>query len=406
MFHKIKIPALTAIAVIATLWVGNNTYQYFSHSQQPHIFITGLQDKGHYKQTMLCTLCSDNGYKINHVSFSLDGQPYNAGINNQIGARTFEVPFTIDTSELTNGKHSLVVNAVDSSYNKNKSRSVWEFKVDNTPLQASFSNTEYSVHQGKTLYVTMQTNKPLDNATVKFLNKTYTCYPASIHTATNTYEAYIPIGCEEHPSEYMVVAQLSDSVQNEVTVSAKATIKDFTFKKQTTAINVSQEKLDEEKEMSMDAKILWNAVAKWTEQSPEEKLWNGPFEIPTQCKRISTPHGEVRVTSVRGRYHHNGIDIVNNPHSVVWAAQDGKVIIKDRFTMGGNTIVIDHGRGVTTVYMHLDDFADVEVGDMIKKGNPIGKLGKTGYAAGYHLHWELRVQNIPVDPLEWTKNIY
>ncbi len=43
---------------------------------------------------------------------------------------------------------------------------------------------------------------------------------------------------------------------------------------------------------------------------------------------------------------------------------------------------------------------------MVKKGNPIGKLGKTGYATGYHLHWELRVQGIAVDPLEWTQKIY
>ena len=57
-------------------------------------------------------------------------------------------------------------------------------------------------------------------------------------------------------------------------------------------------------------------------------------------------------------------------------------------------------------YFHLDDFADIEVGDFIRKGQPVGKLGVTGYANGYHLHWELTVNGVPVDPVEWTKKVF
>jgi murein DD-endopeptidase MepM/ murein hydrolase activator NlpD len=74
--------------------------------------------------------------------------------------------------------------------------------------------------------------------------------------------------------------------------------------------------------------------------------------------------------------------------------------------MTGNTVVLDHGLGVFTLYCHLEDFTDIEVGDSVKKGNPIGRLGMTGYASGYHLHWELRINNISVDPFEWTTSIY
>jgi len=87
----------------------------------------------------------------------------------------------------------------------------------------------------------------------------------------------------------------------------------------------------------------------------------------------------------------------------VWATQSGKVIIKDRYLMSGNTVAIDHGCGIVSLYYHLEDFADIEVGDMLKKGNPVGTLGMTGYASGYHLHWELRVNGTPVDPLQWTQ---
>ena len=70
--------------------------------------------------------------------------------------------------------------------------------------------------------------------------------------------------------------------------------------------------------------------------------------------------------------------------------------------MSGNTIAIDHGHGIVSLYYHLNDFSDIEVGDSVKKGNPVGTLGMTGYASGYHLHWELRVNGVPVDPLQWT----
>jgi len=103
---------------------------------------------------------------------------------------------------------------------------------------------------------------------------------------------------------------------------------------------------------------------------------------------------------------HKAVDLINRPHCTVWAAQTGKVIIKDRFYLTGNTIVLDHGLGIFTLYGHLEDFADINVGSIVKKGSPIGKLGMTGYAAGYHLHWELRINNIGVDPIEWTTTVY
>ena len=156
----------------------------------------------------------------------------------------------------------------------------------------------------------------------------------------------------------------------------------------------------------MNDAILEKALTQWLKDSPQEKLWHGPFEKPTQVKAVSTPFGEIRTTTARGRYYHKGIDIINNPRAIVWASNHGKVIIKDRFVLTGNTVVLDHGRGIFTLYYHLEEFADIQVGSFVKKGNPLGKLGMTGYASGYHLHWELRVNNVAVDPLEWTEVIY
>jgi len=153
----------------------------------------------------------------------------------------------------------------------------------------------------------------------------------------------------------------------------------------------------------MSNRILEDAIEKWVADSPKKKLWNGRFDIPVEVKKITTPFGEIRTTSEKGHYMHKAVDILNNPRSVIWASQDGKVVIKDRFLLTGNTVVLDHGIGVFTIYCHLEDFADIEVGDLVKKGNKVGRMGMTGYANGYHLHWELRVNNVAVDPFQWTQ---
>ena len=106
-------------------------------------------------------------------------------------------------------------------------------------------------------------------------------------------------------------------------------------------------------------------------------------------------------------YTHKGIDFSGQIRGTVWAPHDGIVIEKDRYAFSGNTVVIDHGCGVFSLLFHLDSFnPDIEIGQKIKKGNPVGKMGMTGFADGYHLHWEMRINNISVDPMEWTKNIW
>jgi len=156
--------------------------------------------------------------------------------------------------------------------------------------------------------------------------------------------------------------------------------------------------------MGMSHDKLNEDLKRLAEESPKQKLWDGIFYAPTEIIRISTEFGTVRRTQERGIYAHKGIDIVNTPKSVVWAPQDGVIVLKDRYAFSGNTVAIDHGWGIISLLFHLDSFADdIEVGKKVKRGNPIGKLGKTGYASGYHLHWEMRVNNTEIDPNEWTK---
>ncbi len=404
MIQKFKLPLIVTCAIALSGWIGYSVFQYATHQDSPHVFIAGLRHENSYKGTVSCALTAHNGYKIDSVNVYLDDHAFDFGASPSVRAKDFSLPFSLNTTTLADGKHSFKIESRDSSYNQNRGEDVIDFYVDNTSLKAAFSQNNYKVDQGKTIHVTIQTNKKLKEAKINFLSKEYDCYQTS--PTSHSYESFIPIECEDHPGQYDLSCNVKDSVGNTITLNTQAEIKSFKFKKQTGKGIASQEKLDQEKEVSLNQKILFDAIDKWMEKSPKKKLWNGPFVMPITVQRMTTPHGEIRTTPERGRYMHMGVDLVNLPRSVVWASQHGKVIIKDRFLISGNTVVIDHGLGVCTLYGHLDSYADIEVGDMIRKGNPIGKIGMTGYASGYHLHWEIRVNNVAVDPLEWTKNIY
>jgi len=161
--------------------------------------------------------------------------------------------------------------------------------------------------------------------------------------------------------------------------------------------------LKEEKEIGLPAAGREKVFAGLAAKSPKQKLWRGTFCLPIDVARITCDFGTIRTTQEKGRYVHKALDLINLPRSVVWATQAGVIVLKDRYEDTGNTIIIDHGFGLLSLFYHLEDFAAVDVGQTIAQGNPIGTIGKTGYATGYHLHWEMRLNNIAIDPMQWTK---
>lgn len=365
--------------------------------------MNNLEQDGTYHKELHCAITANNDYKISYVRLFVDTKEIDLGRAGNVGAKQFDVPLNIDTTHMTDGKHTLEVEAVDSSYHHNNARKQWTFYVDNKPLRATFIETSYKVDQGKTLHFKVQANKKLKTVDIQCLSKTYQCTPTD--DLATTFECFIPIECEAIPQETTATATIEDLVKNTMSSTAQVKIVEFAFKKQKGFV-VSQEKLNEESEVSASHKVLEEALGKWVNESPKKKMWTGPFETPVEVQRMATPFGEIRVTPERGRHLHKGVDLINRPRCPVWAAQTGKVIIKDRFFLTGNTVVLDHGLGVFTLYGHLEEYADIQVGDIVKKGNPVGKLGMTGYATGYHLHWEVRINNIAVDPIEWTTTVY
>ncbi|MHA6480705.1 peptidoglycan DD-metalloendopeptidase family protein [Paenibacillus sp. strain BS8-2] len=127
-----------------------------------------------------------------------------------------------------------------------------------------------------------------------------------------------------------------------------------------------------------------------------------PTIWPADNRKITSTFG-VRRDPFSGRSAlHSGLDIGGNRGDPIYAAADGVVTLSERTYPQGNNIIIDHGRGIETRYLHLNKRI-VEVGAKVKKGQLIGELGNTGRSTGPHLHYEVIINGTHVDPMPYIR---
>lgn len=137
-----------------------------------------------------------------------------------------------------------------------------------------------------------------------------------------------------------------------------------------------------------------------------EKLWSGLFQVPVENPRITSPFGSRR--SYNGgpaTSYHAGTDFGGAEGTPVYAPAHGIIVLAEELTVRGNAVIVDHGLGAFTGYWHLSGMA-VEVGQSVVPGALLGYVGTTGLSTGSHLHWELRVGGVPVDPMQWTEQMF
>ena len=126
--------------------------------------------------------------------------------------------------------------------------------------------------------------------------------------------------------------------------------------------------------------------------------WSQPFAGPAQAP-LSSPFGVRRsYNGVLTGSFHQGTDFALNTGDPVASANKGRVVLARLLITRGNAVIIDHGLGVYTGYYHLSALS-VQEGQEVERGAFVGRVGSTGLVTGPHLHWELRVLGVPVDPM-------
>lgn len=130
-------------------------------------------------------------------------------------------------------------------------------------------------------------------------------------------------------------------------------------------------------------------------------LWDGPFAWPlrTDPLRITTQFGEIRYVNGRRTGQHSGLDLGAPEGTPVYAPAPGRVVLARELVITGNTVLLDHGGNLFSLYGHLSAIAVAE-GERVERGQVLGLVGSTGLSTGPHLHWSVYIGNVATDPTQ------
>jgi murein DD-endopeptidase MepM/ murein hydrolase activator NlpD len=154
----------------------------------------------------------------------------------------------------------------------------------------------------------------------------------------------------------------------------------------------TQPSAEQLKEIADDKEVKHKVFA----ESAAERLWTGPFVAPVSGT-VSDSFGTERVFNEQVESRHLGLDYAVPAGTSVHAINQGQVILARPLFFEGNCVVIDHGQGLLSLYLHLSEFR-VKEGDQVGSGQLIGFSGGSGRATGAHLHLAVRWQGDYLDP--------
>ena len=136
-----------------------------------------------------------------------------------------------------------------------------------------------------------------------------------------------------------------------------------------------------------------------------QKYWSGLFTLPTKGNVTSVFGSRRDYVGADFNKYHEGIDFWGATGGPVYAPADGVVVLAQPLKIRGNALIIDHGWGVYSGFYHLSQL-DVKAGQQVKQGQVVARIGSTGLSTGSHLHWDVRIRDQNVDPLQWTRRLF
>lgn len=337
---------------------------------------------------------------------------------------TLQVSFDPKAKGIKDGKAILRISVRDYAWRDwgkgNLSYQEQEVLVDTQPPGIDVLSRPHYFSQGGTGLVIYKLSEQCPTSGVMVGETFYPGYPAA-EGAANTYMTMVAVAYDQGPSTAMQVVA-TDFAGNQNRVGLQHLINARAFKRDTIAI--SDQFLDWKMpefaslvgaspgESNLDIFLKVNgelrranyeALKKATAQSEGRMLWKGEFlRLPSAANRAG--FADTRSYMYKGKkidqQTHLGIDLASIAQSPVPAGNDGKVVFAENLGIYGQTVIIDHGLGLFSMYSHLSSMS-VSPGQMVARGDIIARTGLTGLAGGDHLHYSILVHHTFVNPVEW-----
>jgi hypothetical protein len=258
-------------------------------------------------------------------------------------------------------------------------------------------STQYP-KQGGSIRIKLLSNRSLKGAAIFFNKRKLPLFKTSPNKDTS-WRGYLGISRYLNTGKHPITFRLYFSEGGYKDFHKTLYVEDGQFRKSIINLTPKKQKLAKRSTLGNESAQM---AAEMTAYNPLP-FFVSPFIRPARGRR-SSPFGSYRnyldnSTSSK----HSGTDYANSTGSPIIAANTGKVVFSKTLKSHGNTIIINHGLGIYTLYNHLNSRA-VTKGDWVKKGQFIGELGHTGISTGPHLHWGLSIFGTRVNPEEWLSN--
>jgi murein DD-endopeptidase MepM/ murein hydrolase activator NlpD len=205
------------------------------------------------------------------------------------------------------------------------------------------------------------------------------------------WQAIVGIPLNTEPGKQQLSVQMAD----ETVKNIEFEIHDKAYETQRLTIKNKRKVNPYEKDMPRilsDKQRINNALSTFSSSPPNNMILHQPV-----VGRYSSPYGLRRFFNDQPRKPHSGLDIAAPQGTPIQAAESGIVVETGDYFFNGNTIFIDHGMGLITMYCHLNKI-NIKVGQQVTRGQKIGEVGKTGRVTGPHLHWSVSLNHALVDP--------
>ena len=380
----------------------------------------GFQDKKSGIRSIDVVLIQDNK-RSSVFQKQFPRQGYFSGVGpNQVGES-----FTVNTRSLgfRDGVAEMVVTVKDFSW--------WNWMIGNTlvdrfpiildtkPPRVNLKDSPHYIKSGSAGLVIYKVSEPVEKHGVVINDYFYPGFllpekgdgiygatiglPYDLERIVKSYVIAVDEAGNEGKAAFGMTLRISRKVTDRINISdgfLDSKLPEFTLYYP----DLSGSPLDQYLKVNNDIRrINYQKVQDICKKSQPQRLWEGRFKRMSRSSRRAG-FGDHRSYYYQGKkidqQVHLGVDLASVRHAKVEAANRGVVVYADYLGIYGNTVILDHGQGVFSLYSHMSQI-DVAINDEIEKGAGLGLTGKTGMAGGDHLHFSMLINGIFVNPVEW-----